>query len=367
MKISVITVVFNNVDLIEKTIQSVLNQSCVELEYIIVDGASTDGTLDVIKKYADRIAGFISEPDRGIYDAMNKGIKMCTGDYIAFMNSGDWYENGAISLMVNYMKKYNKDIFYGKVNKYVGEKKMGYMGTTSEMQTDMEELHLKNVFCHQGMFIRRSCFEQIGLYNIQYQALGDYDWNLRAYNAGMSFYMIKECVANYLEGGFSSFYNSGKEYYEIAMNGLNGREDFIPYIQQKSVFYSHRDAMYCVLKEKPETLYEILPQTECYYIWGVGQDGLVVYEMLQRLNLKVVGFVDKAPNADDYMGVPIYCSRDDQILQVLNKENGKIIIGTFNFEREITSDIKKLQIAEEKYISLREILDFVDSISRKRL
>lgn len=88
MKISVVTVCYNAADTIEKTMLSVLNQTHHDIEYIIIDGGSTDGTVEIIRKYADRIAYWVSEPDKGIYDAMNKGIKVATGEWINFMNAG---------------------------------------------------------------------------------------------------------------------------------------------------------------------------------------------------------------------------------------------------------------------------------------
>ena len=89
MKISVVTVCYNAADTIEKTMLSVLNQTYHDIEYIIIDGGSTDGTVEIIRKYADRIAYWVSEPDKGIYDAMNKGIKVATGEYIYFLGADD--------------------------------------------------------------------------------------------------------------------------------------------------------------------------------------------------------------------------------------------------------------------------------------
>ena len=91
LKISVVTVCYNAVDCIEETMLSVLDQTYPNIEYIVIDGGSSDGTADVIRKYADRLAYWVSEPDKGIYDAMNKGIVAATGDYINFMNAGDRY------------------------------------------------------------------------------------------------------------------------------------------------------------------------------------------------------------------------------------------------------------------------------------
>ena len=95
MKISVVTVVRNNVEHIAETIRSVLDQNYPELEYIVIDGASTDGTVDVVRSFGDRIAQFVSEPDRSLYDAMNKGIARATGDVVGMINSGDRYLPGA--------------------------------------------------------------------------------------------------------------------------------------------------------------------------------------------------------------------------------------------------------------------------------
>lgn len=100
-KLSVITINYNNRDGLRKTIESVVNQTCKDFEYVIIDGGSTDGSVDVIKEYADRINYWVSEPDNGCYHAMNKGVKVATGEYVIFMNSGDgFYTNDVVDYFV---------------------------------------------------------------------------------------------------------------------------------------------------------------------------------------------------------------------------------------------------------------------------
>lgn len=360
MRISVITVVYNDVCGIEKTIKSVIEQDYYDVEYIIIDGNSRDGTIDIIRMYEDRITRWLSEPDNGIYDAMNKGIRLSTGDYLSFINSGDWYEKGALSIIANYIERDNSDIVYGKVNKIVDDKIVGYMGTSSEMDTDLKELHLKNVFCHQGMFIRKKTFMEVGLYNVSYKALADYDWNLRAYNRGKTFQMIKECVANYLDGGFSSYYDSGKEYYEIAMNGLNGYNDFIPLIQKKAKYYSLRVLVFKILEDKKDCLYKLFSANKKYCIWGVGQDGLIVLEILAKLKIQILAFIDKAPNAVMFRGIPVIKSTDKKAQDILCKNDIMIVISSTNYEREIRNDIHEYGVHEDRILSLRDIFEYID-------
>ncbi|RZK61390.1 MAG: glycosyltransferase, partial [Pedobacter sp.] len=116
-KLTVITIVYNNVRDIERTINSVLNQTYPKIEYIIIDGKSTDGTLDIIEKYRSKISKIVSEPDKGIYDAMNKGLALATGDYVLFMNSGDEiYDETTVEDI--FESAPGADIYYGETEMY---------------------------------------------------------------------------------------------------------------------------------------------------------------------------------------------------------------------------------------------------------
>ena len=119
LKISIITVVKNNKDTIEKNILSLLNQNYKNYEHIIIDGGSEDGTIEIINKYKKNIKYFISEADNGIYDAMNKGIDIVEGDIIGILNADDYYFSNALEIVNNYFKKYNEiDFLFGSVKKH---------------------------------------------------------------------------------------------------------------------------------------------------------------------------------------------------------------------------------------------------------
>ena len=116
MKISVITVCYNEAATIEKTLESIFNQTYQNIEFIVIDGGSTDGTLDIIEKYKDKIAYFVSEPDEGIYNAMNKGIKASSGEVLYFLNANDTlYSDDVLETVVSVFEKGNYDFVYGNI------------------------------------------------------------------------------------------------------------------------------------------------------------------------------------------------------------------------------------------------------------
>lgn len=192
-KISVVTVCYNAVSTIEKTILSVINQTYQNIEYIIIDGSSTDGTVDVINKYKDKIDFFVSEPDKGIYDAMNKAIIAATGEWINFMNAGDCFHNNYV---LEYFKKYenrNIDIIYGSVVKVLPDIHYRFDPYPLEMMEMCMPLP------HQGTFIRTS-FHKRHLFDTSYKSSGDYHFFYHAYfKYEAKFYQIDLIVADFDE------------------------------------------------------------------------------------------------------------------------------------------------------------------------
>lgn len=169
-KISIITVVYNDKVGLEKTILSVISQSYHYIEYVVVDGGSTDGTLEVIKKYSDKITKWISEPDRGIYDAMNKGINLSSGQWLNFMNAGDtFYTNMTVEQVVPLLKE--TPIVYGKVLRISERSSFVVKGITTKNPHIYD--FLNSSFQHQACFINRILFDKYGGYSTYYRLASD--------------------------------------------------------------------------------------------------------------------------------------------------------------------------------------------------
>jgi len=199
-KISVITVVYNGERHIGKTIESVLNQSYPAIEYIIVDGKSTDGTLQLIKGYAGNIK-VISEPDQGLYDAMNKGMELATGEYVWFLNSGDQiYSNATVERMIEGMTG-SPDIIYGgtmiidEAQNEVGDRRL-----KPPAQLTWKSFRQGMVVCHQSLVVKRELAPE---FNLQYRLSADIDWAIRASKKAGQIHHSQLVLSRFLEGGLT--------------------------------------------------------------------------------------------------------------------------------------------------------------------
>lgn len=206
-KISVVTVCYNSVDTIEKTIRSVVEQTYDNIEYIVIDGGSTDGTVDVIKKYADRIIYWVSEPDKGIYDAMNKGIAVATGEWIHFRNSGDFF------LYRDSVKKFFAEpvdkevaIVHGNCLYYDNE------GWFEQTPPSLRVSYHKEIpILHPATFVRTELQKQMP-FDLQYRSSADYDFFYKCCTQGIRFEYRPIAIVAFAQGGFSS--NWERAYWE---------------------------------------------------------------------------------------------------------------------------------------------------------
>lgn len=198
--LSVITIVYNNVRDIERTLLSVLNQSYTNIEYIVVDGASSDGTIDILKKYEYRLSKLIIEKDKGIYDAMNKGLALASGDYVLFMNSGDEiYATDTVAKV--FATAADADIYYGETEMYNEQwQSLGRRRHRAPEHFSWKSFRLGMSVSHQAIYIRRSLTAP---YDLQYQLSSDIDWVIKAAKKARKIVRVQGYVAKYLVGGMS--------------------------------------------------------------------------------------------------------------------------------------------------------------------
>lgn len=202
IKVSIITVVYNCADTLSRTIESVLNQTYSNVEYIILDGKSTDSTLEIAKSYQEKFDSaegktltIISEKDNGMYDALNKGANIATGEIVGQINADDYYELNAVEKMVELYKNEDYDIAWANLNILRGEKKLikraklGGLWTTSK-------------FCHPSMFSKREIL--LAFPYACHQMDDDFDYATRVYKADKKICVLDEVIANYSLGGMST-------------------------------------------------------------------------------------------------------------------------------------------------------------------
>lgn len=230
--ITIITVCYNCINTIEQTIKSVLVQDYEHIEYIIIDGGSTDGTVEIIKKHSSQISKWISEPDKGIYDAMNKGIGMASGDWIHFRNSGDYF------LSIHTIS----DVFRNGIPEDVavvhGDCYYVYPGYYTQQKPAILSIPFNQDMpvLHPATFVR-TCYHKEMLFDLRYKSSSDYNFFYGLCKKGVIFLYIPIVVATFEIGGFSS--NWERTFWEDRriqekMNTFSGRAKvFIEFIRRK--------------------------------------------------------------------------------------------------------------------------------------
>jgi len=210
MKITIITVVFNGAKYIRSAIQSVLSQDYDNIEYIVIDGGSTDGTVDIVKEYQDKISVFISEPDEGIYDAMNKGIALATGNVIGILNSDDFYINElTIGKVVKEFKEKKVDSVYADLV-YVEPKNLNKTVRYYDSGNfNPSKFSYGWMPAHPTFFVKRKAYEKYGVFRTDLKIAADFDILARfLYIHKISYSYTKEVLVKMRTGGVSTSFNS---------------------------------------------------------------------------------------------------------------------------------------------------------------
>lgn len=213
--ITIVTIVYNDEQFIEQTIQSILNQSYENVEYLVIDGGSTDNTLEIIKKYDDQIDYWISCKDKGIYDAMNRGIILAQGVMIGLINSGDYCAENALEYFAKGYKEeincYYTDIYIVFDTMQLITKKLSSFDYWKGMP-----------ICHQSLFLSTKSYKKVGLYDLNYKLLADYDLFLKLMQHSYSFRYIPEAIVYAREGrsNNSAMIKMAKESLRVAWGKL---------------------------------------------------------------------------------------------------------------------------------------------------
>lgn len=290
MLVSIITVCLNAAETIETTVRSVIGQTYTDIEYIVVDGGSTDGTVQILEKYRDFFSVFISEKDEGIYDAMNKGIELAHGEYIGIINADDWYEKETVACVVQTARTIEKDIgvICGQCRFVDG------MADYLPRRKSMNHIWTEMPIAHPAAFIKRSVYGRLGKYDTRYKIAADYELIFRLYVNHVTFYFCDQVLANYRVGGISGTQKSALLMEDIDILGRYQKYCDDPdtvkrSIQRKkgvSLLYQTDKSMFC-------KMLDIEPGGKTgIYIWGCGYWGRELCRLLEKCGVIVEGFID---------------------------------------------------------------------------
>jgi len=225
-KLSIITINYNNLQGLQRTVESVVNQTWQELEYIVIDGGSTDGSAAYIESQRDNIDYWVSEPDKGIYNAMNKGIAKATGEYLLFLNSGDHlYSNSVIEKNVHQIEKYDLIYFNWQV---IGDKFTNIVAFPKKLRFSFMFF---GYLPHPSTFIKKELFDTVGLYDENLKIVSDWKFMMLAlFIHKCSYKQINETVSTFYLGGISSITDFSNE------RNLVLNEYFSEYVLDYSLF-----------------------------------------------------------------------------------------------------------------------------------
>lgn len=336
-KISIITVTFNCKNTIEATIKSVIAQKYDNYEYIIIDGASTDGTVDIIKKYEDYLACFISEQDNGIYDAMNKGLDAAIGEYVYFLNSDDTLESNALRNVAEYLQYTDADVVYGEVL-------YGRNGNYRLYETlPIECIDWMMPICHQSVFMKKKGRK----FDLSYRIAADYNLLNEMYNKHCSFQYIPCLVGTFKAGGESDdWHRTGMEITDIACKAMlkYKKMDRITFhiitkkyidIVNRNLFVSGDNHAQVV-----EFVKDYIDNKKNAYIWCTGKFANLLYDIVADAGIKIDGVIDNS-----YKGKKVFHGHTVEAPDILlKKKNCTIIILSDRYCEEIKEQINDMGI-----------------------
>ena len=352
VRVSIVTVCYNEVSTIGRTIQSVLGQSYSDVEYIVIDGGSTDGTAEVISTFADSIAFFCSEPDCGIYDAMNKGTNVATGELIAFLNSGDWYPEDAVNTVVNAYIHSGADVIYGNMM-YVDRSGKATLHKPSNPSNDFYtymQLFHPSTFC-------KMILQKKYTMDTHYQIASDYKFLLQLYHENKRFFYVDKILSWFYAGGVSNQkkYINAKETKSVSMEFIGKNHELMNQYADE-VIKKYENAIFILLMRRA-VKYGFLgkwwtknfDRKKSICLFGTGYISQCVSLSLLKAGIRVEAFFDNdISKQNKYLfGIRIFSP-----VTILQKSRCSIIIATRKFEQEIHDQLNRMNIPKENEIDI---------------
>lgn len=339
--VTVVTVTYNAQSYLEQTIKSVLAQNYSRVEYIVIDGKSTDGTIDIIKKYENDIDFWISEKDGGIYDAMNKAIDQANGKWINFLNAGDTFvDNNVLSEISKYLIESN-DLVCGNIIRGDSERYRA-------RPLGLKNVHDAMFVFHQALFAKMSIMKS-SKFNPTYKIAGDYDFVLKCYHQGYRFEFVEIDVVNYMEGGLSqsdSFFVHLEVMY-IQSKYTKESKELCKYgfYQRFTLLGEENNGIYKKLNDKFYKELEKLLKNKKFILYGFGTIGKDIYSKYKE---SIICIVDK--DADKlnslYKDINIYNPN-----QIDGLKSEFILISSLGYE-----DVIMNELSNNYNVSLERIL-----------
>lgn len=357
VKLSIITVCLNSVKTIERCIQSVIGQKDVDVEYIIIDGGSKDGTVEIIKKYERHIDYWISEPDSGIYDAMNKGIRKATGDVIALLNSDDWYTEDVLTYVAGEFNRSETEILFANVY-YVKEGEI--IKTFPVTQNELDNLWKGMCVYHPATFITRDLYKRVGLFDIKYKIAADYDWILRALNEKPIMKCSERVTTFFSLSGISDVCvkETLDEAERIALH-YTENENKKKYLKKH---YRERRRMEIFKRKLEDGSMECFKIKELFYekkqliyVFGAGKLGAECNRLLKINGIEIAGYIDNAVEKQGTM-YGSYMVYSPDILDFV-RFSSMIVISAF--EEEVEIQLRETGISSEQYVKYSKLKNIV--------
>ncbi len=359
MKITVITVCYNSVKTIEKTIRSVIAQNYDDLEYIIIDGGSVDGTLDIIEKYKDKISLYISEPDNGIYDAMNKGLERATGDIFAFLNGDDYYSDNVLKGVNQYFETSNADLVSGNIYLCAN----GISRKAIFDKSNREKMFFETIYPHPALFAKKELYIKYGGFDMSYQIAADIDWVMKVCLNGANVLCVEDYFTYFSDGGvsFRKRYKALEEQYQVALK-YACLEEYSHLTKAINDFYSVKlkqterwERKRNALDKKTEEVKKLFNYNKRYYIWGIGNRGMECMDLFEKLGLRIGGFIDSYQSTAEVNGYRVIRPEDIDV-------NNSICITPKGYEEEIICKLKNMGLGEMEYFTYADILEQIISL-----